>query len=122
MNESFIDDVCSLSVAFKASVVRKSRKRTATDPVAQLRHFAVTKGICAQLGWSLIVPGVLLGAGFNDRVLPCQVPLCRGRNPLSLCFLYGNAHKLKIVFILNILIFFVFSSAIRQRSLFGALA
>ena len=96
------------------SVVLKGYSGTVQNVVTILRNLAAMKGIKSRwIEWTLIVLGVALGIAFNNRGLLGWLPIAANLEYSIAVFYFKKSEKgLKIAFILNMLIFTVFSFAI----------
>ena len=96
------------------SIILKGYSSTAQNIVAILRNLAAMKGTKNKIiEWLLIILGVVLGAVFNNRGLLGWLPIIANLEYSIAVFRFRNNEKgLKIAFILNMLMYSVFSFAI----------
>ena len=98
------------------TVVLKAYSSTAQNVVAVLRNLAAMKNVKSKaVEWILVLLGVVLGVVFNNRGLLGWVPILANLEYSLAVFRFKDNEKpLKIAFILNMLLFFGFSLAIRN--------
>lgn len=96
------------------SIILKGYSSTAQNIVAILRNLAAMKGTKNKIiEWLLIILGVVLGAVFNNRGLLGWLPIIANLEYSIAVFRFRNNEKgLKIAFILNMLMYSVFSFVI----------
>ena len=98
------------------ALVLKGYSGTAQNAVAVFRNLAAMKEIRSKiLEWMLIALGVVLGMVFNNRGLIGWLPIVANLEYSVAVFRFQNKEKLlKLAFILNMLLFVVFSFAIKN--------
>ena len=98
------------------SIILKGYSGTVQNAVAILRNLAAMKNIKSKvLEWALVVLGVALGIVFNNRGLIGWLPIVANLEYSLAVFQFKNNEKLlKIAFIINMLMFVVFSAAIQN--------
>ena len=98
------------------SIVLKGYSGSAQNAVAVLRNLAAIRGIHSRaLEWTLAALGVVLGAAFNNRGLIGWLPIVANLQYSLVVFRCGeNGKSLKVSFIVCMLMFTVFSAAIRN--------
>ena len=98
------------------SIVLKGYSSTAQNVVAVLRNLAGMKNIKYKaIEWILIALGVALGAVFNNRGLLGWLPIVANLIYSVAIFRFRDNEKgLKIVFIINLLMYTVFSAVIQN--------
>ena len=96
------------------SIILKGYSSTAQNVVAVLRNLAAMKGIKHKaVEWTLILLGVALGIAFNNRGLLGLLPVAANLEYSIAVFRFRDNEKgLKLAFILNMLMYSVFSFAI----------
>ena len=96
------------------SVILKGYSGTVQNAVAILRNLAAMKGLKSKwIEWVLIVLGVALGIVFNNLGLVGWLPIVANLEYSIAVFYFKKSEKgLKIAFIVNMLMFTVFSFAI----------
>ena len=96
------------------TIVLKGYSSTAQNVVAIFRNLAAMKNIKSKVvEWGLILLGVVLGIVFNNRGLLGWIPIIANLEYSIAVFRFQENEKwLKIAFIINMLMFFVFSDAI----------
>ena len=96
------------------SIILKGYSSTAQNIVAILRNLAAMKGTKNKIiEWLLIILGVVLGAVFNNLGLLGWLPIIANLEYSIAVFRFRNNEKgLKIAFILNMLMYSVFSFVI----------
>ena len=96
------------------SIILKGYSGTVQNAVAILRNLAAMKGLRSKwIEWSLIVLGVVLGIVFNNLGLIGWLPILANLEYSIAVFYFRKSEKgLKIAFIINMLMFTVFSFAI----------
>ena len=97
-----------------SSVVLKGHSSTAQNVVAVFRNFAAMKNVKNKiLEWGLILAGVVLGIVFNNRGLPGWLPIIANLEYSVAVFrLRDNEKALKLAFIVNMILYAVFSAII----------
>ena len=97
-----------------SSVVLKGYSSTAQNIVAVFRNFAAMKNVKSRvLEWSLILAGVVLGIVFNNRGLLGWLPIVANLEySVSVFKLRDNERALKLAFIINMVMYAVFSAVI----------
>ena len=97
-----------------SSIVLKGYSSTAQNVVAIFRNFAAMKNIRSKaLEWGLILAGVVLGIVFNNRGVPGWLPIIANLEySISVFKLRDNEKLLKIAFIINMVMYAVFSAII----------
>ena len=97
-----------------SSIVLKGYSSTAQNIVAVFRNFAAMKNIKSKvLEWGLILAGIVLGVAFNNRGLLGWLPIIANLEySISVFRLRDNEKALKLAFIINMIMFAVFSSVI----------
>ena len=98
------------------SIILKGYSATAQNIVAIFRNLASMKKVKSRaLGWILIILGVVLGILFNNRGLWGWLPIVANFEYSVAVFRFKNNEKaLKICFIINMLMFSVFSIIIKN--------
>ena len=108
----------SLSQVFYGlgSVILKGYSSTAQNIVSILRNFAAIKEIKSKaVEWTLIALGVILGMLFNNRGLLGWLPIVANLEYSVAVFRFQhNERWLKLAFIVNLLMYSVFSVVIRN--------
>ena len=96
------------------SIILKGYSGTAQNIVAILRNLAAMKNVKSRaLEWILIILGVVLGIWFNNRGLWGWLPIVANFEYSVAVFRFKDNEKaLKICFIINMLLFSVFSAVI----------
>lgn len=96
------------------SILLKGYSGTAQNVVAILRNLAAMKNVKSRVTeWTLILLGVILGVAFNNRGLIGWLPIIANLEYSIAVFRYKNNEKLlKLAFIINMLMFSVFSAFI----------
>ena len=96
------------------SIILKGYSGTVQNAVAILRNLAAMKGLKSKwIEWILIVLGVVLGIVFNNLGLVGWLPIVANLEYSIAVFYFKKSEKgLKIAFIINMLMFTVFSFAI----------
>ena len=96
------------------SVILKGYSSTAQNLVAVLRNLAAMKKIRSKaVEWGLILLGVVLGFAFNNRGLLGWLPIAANLEYSVAVFRFRDRERsLKLAFILNMLMYSVFSFAI----------
>ena len=96
------------------SVILKGYSSTAQNLVAVLRNLAAMKRIQSKaVEWGLILLGVVLGFAFNNRGLLGWLPIAANLEYSVAVFRFRDRERsLKLAFILNMLMYSVFSFAI----------
>ena len=97
-----------------SSIVLKGYSSTAQNLVAVFRNLAAMKNIRSKtLEWSLILAGVVLGIVFNNRGLLGWLPIIANLEySIAVFKLRDNEKLLKITFIINMIMYAVFSAVI----------
>ena len=97
-----------------SSIVLKGYSSTAQNVVAVFRNFAAMKNIKSKaLEWGLILAGVVLGVAFNNRGLLGWLPIIANLEYSVAVFkLKENEKALKLAFIINMIMYAVFSAII----------
>ena len=97
-----------------SSIVLKGYSSTAQNVVAVFRNFAAMKNIRSKaLEWSLILAGVVLGIVFNNRGVLGWLPIIANLEySISVFKLRDNEKLLKIAFIINMVMYAIFSAII----------
>ena len=98
------------------SIILKGYSSTAQNIAGIFRNLAAMKGIRNKaVEWALILLGVVLGIVFNNRGLLGWLPIIANLEYSVAVFRFRNNEKsLKICFIVNMLMFAVFSAVIRN--------
>ena len=98
------------------SIILKGYSGTVQNAVAILRNLAAMKNIKSKvLEWALVVLGVALGIVFNNRGLIGWLPIVANLEYSLAVFQFKTNEKLlKIAFIINMLMFVVFSLSIKN--------
>ena len=96
------------------SVILKGYSSTAQNLVAVLRNLAAMKRIQSKaVEWGLILLGVVLGFAFNNRGLLGWLPIAANLEYSVAVFRFRDRERsLKLAFIINMLMYSVFSFAI----------
>ena len=99
-----------------AAFILKGYSGTAQNVVAVFRNIAAMKNIKSKaLEWGLIAAGVVLGIVFNNRGLVGWLPIIANLEYSLAVFRFMDKENwLKAAFIVNMLLFVVFSYAIRN--------
>lgn len=99
-----------------SSIALKGYSSTAQNVVAVFRNLAAMKNIKSRaLEWALILAGVVLGVLFNNRGLLGWLPILANLEySVSVFKLKDNEKALKLAFIVNMVMYAVFSAAIRN--------
>lgn len=97
-----------------SSIALKGYSSTVQNVVAVFRNLAAMKNIKSKaLEWVLILAGVVLGIIFNNRGLLGWLPVIANLEySISVFKLKDNEKYLKIAFIINMVMYAVFSAAI----------
>ena len=97
-----------------SSIVLKGYSSTAQNVVAVFRNFAAIKNVKSKvLEWVLILAGVALGFVFNNRGLLGWLPIIANLEYSVAVFrLRDNEKLLKLAFIVNMIMYAVFSAVI----------
>ena len=97
-----------------SSIALKGYSSTAQNAVAIFRNFAAMKNVKSKvLEWVLILAGVVLGIVFNNRGLLGWLPIVANfEYSVSVFKLKENEKALKIAFIINMIMYAVFSAVI----------
>ena len=97
-----------------SSIVLKGYSSTAQNVVAVFRNFAAMKNVKSKvLEWVLILAGVVLGIIFNNRGLLGWLPIIANLEySISVFKLKDNEMALKLAFIINMIMYAVFSAVI----------
>ncbi|MBR5343787.1 MAG: YgjV family protein [Oscillospiraceae bacterium] len=104
------------------SIILKGYSSTAQNLVAILRNYAAMKNVKSRVvEWILISLGVVLGVIFNNRELLDLLPVAANLEYSVAMFRFKNNDRgLKISFIVNMLMYSVFSFAIMNYVGFAA--
>ena len=96
------------------SVILKGYSSTAQNIVAVLRNLAAMKGVRSKaVEWGLILLGVVLGFAFNNRGVLGWLPIAANLEYSVAVFRFRDREKsLKLAFLVNRLMYSVFSFAI----------
>ena len=96
------------------TIILKGYSSTAQNVVALLRNLAAMKNVKSKaVEWTLILLGVVLGIVFNNRGLIGWLPVVANLEYSVAVFRFKDRERsLKIAFILNMLMYVVFSLAI----------
>ena len=96
------------------SIVLKGYSSTVQNVVAVFRNYAAMKNVKSRaLEWTLIMAGVVLGAFFNNRGLLGWLPIIANfEYSVAVFKLRDNERALKLAFIVNMVLFAVFSAVI----------
>lgn len=96
------------------TIILKGYSSTAQNVVALLRNLAAMKNVKSKaVEWTLILLGVVLGIVFNNRGLIGWLPVVANLEYSVAFFRFKDRERsLKIAFILNMLMYVVFSLAI----------
>ena len=99
-----------------SSVALKGYSSTAQNLVAVFRNLAAMKNVKSRaLEWTLILAGVVLGVVFNNRGLLGWLPILANLEYSVAVFkLRENEKALKLAFILNMVLYAVFSAVIQN--------
>ena len=97
-----------------SSIVLKGYSSTAQNLVAVFRNFAAMKNVKSKvLEWSLILAGVVLGIVFNNRGLLGWLPIVANLEySIAVFKLKDNEKALKLAFIVNMVMYAIFSLVI----------
>ncbi len=97
-----------------SSIVLKGYSSTAQNAVAIFRNFAAMKNVKSKvIEWMLILAGVVLGFVFNNRGLLGWLPVIANLEYSVAVFRFRDNEKaLKISFIINMIMYAVFSAVI----------
>ena len=92
-----------------SSIVLKAYSSTVQNIVAVFRNFAAMKNVKSKvLEWGLVLAGVLLGIAFNNRGILGWLPVIANLE----YSVSDNEKALKLAFIINMVMYAVFSFAI----------
>ncbi|MBO6039681.1 MAG: YgjV family protein [Oscillospiraceae bacterium] len=96
------------------SIILRGYSSTAQNVVAILRNLAAMKNVKSRVvEWSLIALGVVLGVAFNNRGLLGWLPIAANLEYSVAVFRFkDNERGLKLAFLVNMLMYSVFSFAI----------
>jgi hypothetical protein len=96
------------------TIILKGYSSTAQNAVALLRNLAAMKNVKSKVvEWTLILLGVVLGIVFNNRGLIGWLPVVANLEYSVAVFRFRDQERsLKIAFILNMVMYVVFSLAI----------
>ena len=99
-----------------SSIALKGYSSTAQNVVAIFRNFAAMKNVKSKaLEWSLILAGVVLGIVFNNRGLLGWLPIIANLEySIAVFKLKDNEKALKLAFIINMVMYAVFSFVIKN--------
>ena len=99
-----------------SSIALKGYSSTAQNAVAIFRNFAAMKNVKSKvLEWSLILAGVVLGIVFNNRGLLGWLPIIANLEySIAVFKLKENEKALKLAFIINMVMYAVFSFVIKN--------
>ena len=97
-----------------SSIALKGYSSTAQNVVAVFRNLAAMKNVKSKvLEWALILAGVALGIAFNNRGLLGWLPIIANLEySISVFRLKDNERALKLTFIVNMVMYAVFSVVI----------
>ncbi len=97
-----------------SSIVLKGYSSTAQNVVAVFRNFTAMRNVKSKvLEWALILAGVVLGVIFNNRGLLGWLPIIANLEySISVFKLKDNEKALKLAFIINMIMYAVFSAVI----------
>lgn len=97
-----------------SSIALKGYSSTAQNVVAVFRNLAAMKNVKSKvLEWALILAGVALGIAFNNRGLLGWLPIIANLEySISVFRLKDNEKALKLAFIVNMIMYAVFSVVI----------
>ena len=97
-----------------SSIALKGYSSTVQNVVAVFRNLAAMKNVKSKaLEWSLILAGVVLGIAFNNRGLLGLLPVIANLEYSVAVFKFkDNEQALKLAFIINMVMYAVFSLAI----------
>ncbi len=97
-----------------SSIVLKGYSSTAQNIVAVFRNLAAMKNVKSKvLEWSLILAGVVLGLAFNNLGLLGWLPIIANLEySIAVFKLRNNEKALKLAFIINMVLYAVFSAVI----------
>ena len=97
-----------------SSIALKGYSSTAQNVVAVFRNLAAMKNVKSKvLEWALILAGVALGIAFNNRGLLGWLPIIANLEySISVFRLKDNEKALKLAFIVNMVMYAVFSVVI----------
>lgn len=98
------------------SIILKGYSSTAQNVVAILRNLAAMKQIKSRVvEWTLVAMGVVLGVLFNNRGLLGWLPIVANLEYSIAIFQFKNNERhLKLAFIINLLMYSVFSCVIQN--------
>ena len=99
-----------------SSIALKGYSSTAQNVVAVFRNLAAMKNVKSKvLEWALILAGVALGIAFNNRGLLGWLPIIANLEySISVFRLKDNERALKLAFIINMVMYAVFSVVIKN--------
>ena len=99
-----------------SSIALKGYSSTAQNVVAVFRNLAAMKNVKSKvLEWALILAGVALGIAFNNRGLLGWLPIIANLEySISVFRLKDNEKALKLAFIVNMVMYAVFSVVIKN--------
>ena len=99
-----------------SSIVLKGYSSTAQNAVAVFRNLAAMKNVKSKvLEWALILAGVVLGIIFNNRGLMGWLPIIANLEySIAVFKLKDNEKALKLAFIINMVMYAVFSAIIKN--------
>ena len=99
-----------------SSIALKGYSSTAQNVVAVFRNLAAMKRVKSRaLEWALILAGVVLGVAFNNRGLLGWLPIIANLEySVSVFKLKDNERALKLAFIINMVMYAVFSAVIKN--------
>ena len=97
-----------------SSIALKGYSSTVQNVVAVFRNFAAMKNVKSKtLEWALVLAGVVLGIVFNNRGILGWLPIIANLEySVSVFKFKDNEKALKLAFILNMVMYAVFSLAI----------
>ena len=97
-----------------SSIVLKGYSSTAQNAVAVFRNLAAMKNVKSKvLEWTLILAGVVLGIIFNNRGILGWLPIIANLEySISVFKFKDNEKALKITFIINMIMYAIFSAVI----------
>lgn len=115
-NEIMVIQIISQVFYGAGSIILKGYSGTAQNIVAILRNLAAMKNVKSKvIEWILILLGVALGIWFNNRGIWGWLPIVANFEYSFAVFKFKNNEKaLKICFIINMLMFSVFSIIIQN--------
>ena len=115
-NEIMAVQIVSQFFYAASSIALKGYSSTVQNIVAVFRNLAAMKNIKSKfLEWVLILAGVVLGILFNNRGLLGWLPIIANLEySVSVFKLKDNEKALKLAFIINMIMYAVFSAVIKN--------